>query len=221
VTWRDPISNREAEDLFQAAIHEERNRREKEEGHRLLYVAMTRAEHHLVLSFSGKKQNWASVLVASLHLNLKEPCDEMQTHTAPDGREWKLRLLVTEKPPEVSTAQRAAAELIGYIAYLPQPTVSEQQDTGATVTALAAFANCPRKYFLGSYLGFSRIGLEACPSREAGHQTLSAGEFGAQVHALLAGSSVPNPDPDALRLSAVFHQSPLGRRAARALARGA
>ena len=44
----------------------------------------------------------------------------------------------------------------------------------------------------------------------------SAGEFGTQVHALLAGNPPPVPDPAALRLAEVFRQSPLGRRAARA-----
>src|SRR5947208_11190852 len=36
VTWRDPFTNKEAEDMVQTAIHEERQIREKEEGHRLL-----------------------------------------------------------------------------------------------------------------------------------------------------------------------------------------
>jgi CRISPR/Cas system-associated exonuclease Cas4 (RecB family) len=41
---------------------------------------------------------------------------------------------------------------------------------------------------------------------------LSAGDFGSQVHALLAGVMVPNPDPEAERLAAVFRKSELGRR---------
>ena len=48
---------------------QELKQREKEEGNRLLYVAMTRAEEHLVLSFStnGKKpQNWAAIVADRL-----------------------------------------------------------------------------------------------------------------------------------------------------------
>jgi CRISPR/Cas system-associated exonuclease Cas4 (RecB family) len=45
---------------------------------------------------------------------------------------------------------------------------------------------------------------------------LPAGEFGTQVHVLLAGGAVAQPDSEALRLAEVFRQSPLGRRVARA-----
>ena len=54
--WRNPAVREEKDDLFQHEIRQERARRENEESHRLLYVAMTRAEQHLVLSFSGNAQ---------------------------------------------------------------------------------------------------------------------------------------------------------------------
>ena len=38
--------------------------------------------------------------------------------------------------------------------WLDAPPVTEQQDSNATVTALAEFARCPRRYYLGHYLGF-------------------------------------------------------------------
>src|ERR1039458_1106766 len=55
--WHHPLGRDDKDDAFQHAIRQELKQREKEEGHRLLYVAMTRAEEHLVLSFStnGKK----------------------------------------------------------------------------------------------------------------------------------------------------------------------
>ena len=50
--------------VYRHAIREERKKREDEESSRLLYVAMTRAEQHLALSFSGvagkKLENWAA-----------------------------------------------------------------------------------------------------------------------------------------------------------------
>ena len=53
--WRNPAKREDKSDRFQHAIHEERKVREEAESHRLLYVAMTRAEDHLVLSFSGPR----------------------------------------------------------------------------------------------------------------------------------------------------------------------
>ena len=57
----------------------ERKQREAEESHRLLYVAMTRAEQHLVLSFSGQRPgNWAKVVVeASAAIDLDGARDEV------------------------------------------------------------------------------------------------------------------------------------------------
>ena len=68
--WHHPLCrDDDKDDAFQHAIRQELKQREKEEGNRLLYVAMTRAEEHLVLSFStnGKKpQNWAAVVAERL-----------------------------------------------------------------------------------------------------------------------------------------------------------
>jgi ATP-dependent helicase/nuclease subunit A len=91
-------------------------------------------------------------------------------------------------------------------------TPTEQHDSNATVTALATFALCPRKYYLSQYLG--REGRPS-PGRTAAEGP-SASEFGTQVHALLAGQTIPEPDPEAVRLAEGFHRTALGRRAARA-----
>ena len=67
--WHHPLCRDDKDDAFQHAIRQELKQREKEEGNRLLYVAMTRAEEHLVLSFStnGKKpQNWAAIVAERL-----------------------------------------------------------------------------------------------------------------------------------------------------------
>jgi CRISPR/Cas system-associated exonuclease Cas4 (RecB family) len=45
---------------------------------------------------------------------------------------------------------------------------------------------------------------------------LPASEFGLQAHALLAGTPVPNPHPEAQRLAERFRSSAIGRSAARA-----
>jgi ATP-dependent exoDNAse (exonuclease V) beta subunit len=214
--WRNPARREDEEDLFQHEIRQERADRENQESHRLLYVAMTRAEQHLVLSFSGKQiKEWARLVVDKLHLPLDTCRDELLTRTAPDGKEWNLRLLVTDRMPELPVGQALRPiEPENNVELVSPPEVTEQQNSNATVTELVAFANCPREYYLGHYLGFEDRPRKLAEAEEVGG--LSAGELGTQVHALLAANPVPEPDEEALRLAGVFRQSPLGRRVERA-----
>jgi ATP-dependent helicase/nuclease subunit A len=221
--WRNPISKEDKDDLFQHSIRKERKTREDQESHRLLFVAMTRAEQHLVLSFSraGKPVEWAKLVVDRLGLKFpesfdKDTCNEELPLIAPNGAKWLLRAFATGCDPELRRAP-AAAESCGVAPgarFLKRPIAGEQQDTNATVTALTAFANCPRQYYLRHYLGFER-GLREIEDA-SGSADLSAAELGTQVHALLAGNPVANPAPEAVRLAEIFRQSALGRRAARA-----
>jgi len=67
---------------------------------------MTRAEQQLVLSFSGKQpKEWARLVADKLNLPLDTNRDELLTRTAPDGKPWKLRLLVTDRTPELPVRQ--------------------------------------------------------------------------------------------------------------------
>ena len=213
--WRNPVVRDEKDDLFQHKIREERTRRENEESHRLLYVAMTRAEQQLVLSFSGKPKEWANLVADKLNLPLDTNRDEVLTRTAPDGKEWNLRLLVTDRLPEQIVGQALRpVKLEDNVELLSPPEVTEQQNSNATVTDLAAFANCPRQYYLEHYLGIEGRPRKLAEAEEVGG--LSAGELGTHVHDLLAGKPVAEPDEEALRLAEVFRQSALGRRVERA-----
>ena len=230
--WRNPASGRDAngakDDLFQHALRHEWSRREAEESSRLLYVAMTRAERHLVLSFSAtgrKPANWDKLVIERLALDPSAPRDEVVEYQTPDGQPWKARVRIVQAVPEEAAAElparpRAPREESAVLE-VSLPVAAEQQDSNATVTDLSLFASCPRKYYLSRYLGFEgrpRTTGEAAPDGGASGKPagLSAGEFGTQVHALLAGNAVPDPVPEALRLVEVFNQSPLARRAARA-----
>jgi CRISPR/Cas system-associated exonuclease Cas4 (RecB family) len=138
-----------------------------------------------------------------------------------DRGDWKLRVLVTGRGTE-SVVQGHALHSAGHgpapqVLQLARPHVDGQHDGAATVTALSTFSVCPRKYFLGGYLGFGHAAPEPVDRDEDG--SISAAELGSQVHALLADLPVENPDPEATRLAAVFRQSPLGRRAAQAARR--
>ena len=222
--WRNPASGKDKDDLYQHALRQEWGRREEEESSRLLYVAMTRAEQHLVLSFSAtgrKPANWDKLVTERLALDLSAPRDQLAVYHTPDGQPWKARVRIVGQaswpvPLPSQTVARPHHETPAIEVALP--SVSEQQDSNATVTALSLFASCPRKYYLSRYLGFEGGPRKPADSALACGEPagLSAGEFGTQVHALLAGNAVPEPDPEALRLAEVFRQSPLGRRAARA-----
>jgi ATP-dependent exoDNAse (exonuclease V) beta subunit len=230
--WRNPAAKgkgraEEKDDRFQHAIREERARRERDEANRLLYVAMTRAGQRLVLtlSSSGKKlANWAARVADSLHLDVTAPGDQVVERATPYGSPWPLRVLVADRAPETGRFLAVAAQGEGLrndpeIEWLPRPEVTEQEDGNATVTALAEFSKCPRRYFLGRYLGFAGRERQR-PKPDETIRELPADEFGTLVHELLAGKepalTIAAPDPEALRLASVFRAGPLGRRLAHA-----
>src|SRR5206468_950987 len=130
----------------------------------------------------------------------------------------KARVRVVREAPDLLTRPSEIQAAQASILELAPPVVTGQYDGNGTVTAISAFAACPRKYYLGHYLGFDgRIRKAADLEVEDDKPVdLSAGEFGTQVHALLAGSPVADPAPEAQKLAAVFRQSALGRRAAQA-----
>src|SRR5713101_5161440 len=76
VRWRNPVTGHSAKDSLYEEIAEELGAREEAESNRLLYVAMTRAEEHLVLSCSGKLSNWAAYLEPNWGLDLQSTREE-------------------------------------------------------------------------------------------------------------------------------------------------
>ena len=229
--WRNPVTGKDKDDVFQHLLRQEWKQREEQESSRLLYVAMTRAEHHLVLSFTTtnrKPANWDKLVTERLALDPAQPRDELVTYHTKEGLPWTARVRVVLEAPELVavtdvfaaslTRPKQTAEPIPILEVAP-PTVTGQQDGNATVTAISTFAACPRKYYLGRYLGFDgRVRKQSdLDVEEDKPRDLTAGEFGTHVHTLLAGGSVPDPTPEALRLAGVFTQSALGRRAAKAM----
>jgi len=218
--WRNPAKTEDKNDVYAHAIGEERKEREKQESSRLFYVAMTRAEQHLVLSFSGqsgkKLLNWAADLTNALNLDTETGRDEVLSNAAPDGKNWKLHVRAMADPPVAADGRASVRveQLERPVEWLAPAHVDGQQDGNATVTAVACFAVCPRQYYLRHYLGFA--GRQTTPTEDGGN-ALTASELGIQVHALLAGIPVPNAAPEAVRLAKVFSQSALGRRVEKAV----
>jgi ATP-dependent helicase/nuclease subunit A len=180
--WRD------GDDLFQHTIRDERKGREEQESNRLLYVAMTRAEEHLVLSFSGERlQHWAKLVKEVLALDL-DPRDDIEDR---DG--FRLRVHVAETAPPL--VDRIAVEApVSECELLPHPVLTAQYDSGVSVTRVVRH----------SPLAGSR-------SIDPAH----AAELGTEVHELLAGFRT-EACPDAVRLADVFRRSSLAQRALRA-----
>src|SRR5207249_1134183 len=113
-------------DLFLHALKEEWKQRDEAEASRLLYVAMTRAEKHLVLSFSAsekKPANWARVVAEKLVIDPAVPRDEVVD---------RIRVLVVHHAPEIIERPRTA-DALAMPELMARPVVNEQQDTNATV----------------------------------------------------------------------------------------
>ena len=217
------------DDLFQHAIREERKQREEEESHRLLYVAMTRAEQHLVLSFSATGRKPAELGQArgrdAWRIDPRHAARRGgRLIRAPDGKEWKAAAAGDAGSRRSCWRVRARpGGTVAILQILPPPAVSGQHDTNATVTAL-----CPRSprargsIIWARYLGFEGRVRTAWRSHAEEDGRALRRRFGI-AGARAAGRQSPCPDPDSgsRRLADVFRQSPLGRRAARATARGA
>lgn len=208
VKWRDPGNSYKGhEDSWARANGKEVKRREDDEANRLFYVAMTRAEEHLILSYTvsekRKPQNWAALVDAFF----------ATPRTAErDGFEASV-LMTDADPPQltnVSGAQAAAAEA----EVIPRPAAGAADETVVNVTSVAAFRACPRKYFLQRYLGWSPVARRALSAREEhDDKGRSAADLGTEVHAVLAGEPGARSD-EASALAEVFRRGELGRRAA-------
>jgi ATP-dependent exoDNAse (exonuclease V) beta subunit len=198
--------------------------RETHEEHRLLYVAMTRAEEHLILSYScrkGKPQNWAGIVDEYFRLAEVTPAPEPRRESC-NG--FDASILVSDSDPPHLPHPRA--EVAGTdIQLVAPPVIDDQHETTATVTSLAAFGVCPRKYYIQHSLGWSsgrfrRFDPDAFSDDLADDGTaddsLSASRTGSAVHEILAGVTSADSPPEARQLAEVFLKSPLGLRAAAA-----
>jgi ATP-dependent exoDNAse (exonuclease V) beta subunit len=201
--WRDSSKKRPGtydslKDSWAEANSELVKARENEEANRLLYVAMTRAEDHLILTYArGERapQHWARMV---------------ESFVAERNSAAISVVAADSDPPAV--AAFGGAESVLQIEAISRGTDADSEETAVNVTSLAVFANCPRKYFLQRYLGWPGApsgGFEADDEEET---EISASDLGTAVHAVLAGKPGPHP-VEAQQLANVFFRSELGRRA--------
>ena len=184
--WRNPVTGHGVPSRVHTLIQDQQKALDKAEENRLLYVAMTRAEDRLILSYTVRQRSssWQKIAEASV-----------------------AEVTSSDELPEIPVQPALHQEVPSRDVVLPMIVPTGQYDSTVSVTSVAIFDACPRKYYLGRYLG-----LEPEPDPEV--QGSGAIELGLQVHRALAGEQVDSPE--ALRLRSRFEESPLGKRAARA-----
>ena len=223
LTWKDPAGKTKAglDDSWQLRNADLVEDRDKREANRLLYVAMTRAEEHLILSYSqtrGRTSPWIKLLDQFFKLDGRAPSDQpaIETVASLSGEPFDVSILVTEADPPPLRIDAIDPAKSGEVLTVPRPVVGDQHDSTVNVTSLAVFADCPRKYYLGRYIGwngrFPRFDPEELPADADTDDDLSAADLGSLVHEILAGKPGSYP-PDAQRLANVFLESNLGQRA--------
>ena len=122
-----------------------------------------------------------------LNLDLAGPGEEIVTITAPGGERAAVRVRRAAAPPE-RPAPRERRETAAATRPLRRPTLTGQHDSQATVTSIALYAECPRRYYLSRYLGFEPAPRGA--GETDGASQPGASESGRQVHAILSGATV-------------------------------
>jgi ATP-dependent exoDNAse (exonuclease V) beta subunit len=205
VKWRDPTTNDGLSDCVREANKRIENGARLAEENRLLYVGMTRAMEHLVLSWTSvrRARESSATLIAAAFSDEAAGIYVTNVDQAPEPVERDLALAEADVVVTVDAAKPG-----------------DLHDSAISVTDISRFLESPRDYYLQRYLR-----REAKPRRlmdleegdiEDDHSVLDASELGMEVHALLAGAKVDSPSEEALALAGVFQRSELGRQATQA-----
>ncbi len=222
--WRQPFQSGPNSDAAYSQTSADLAQREGAEAERLLYVAMTRAEEHLILSMSfgalPQNRGWCAAVLAGLGIDAKEDASgELEERMAGD-----LRLLYRKTTGAISgRAESRAVPDLSEPEVLSPRRPEAQADYTATVTSIVLFADCPRKYFLSRYLGLGADGAaplqsddpQAGDARRKRRDDIDPSELGRQVHEHLAGD-LADPSPEVRAMAGKFWSHALGIRAIRA-----
>ena len=214
VRWRNPGTNLGEGDTYWHANRADSQASQDAEENRLLYVGMTRAREHLVLSWSstGRERGSAPRLI-SAQLGIAA--------TAATNAVLKVngvRVFTTDVPPEGVSPEEAGKSAQPDVFVQP---ISEANaaDSSASVTDISRFLECPRRYYLSRYLRWDTQPVRLAEFNDDPQEPprdIAASELGRQVHAILAGQTLENVSPGAAELADRFLVSSLGKRAARA-----
>ena len=223
--WAPEGSGDAEDDPAYSAIKEKNDRREKDESDRLLYVAMTRAEEHLVMSasFAGRvvARGWSKHLRDQLGVNFKETTNSPQVH---ERKGLPILSLVADELPSLGgpVAVDSPATAPSQVLSIAPAESADQADSAAAATSIALFAECPRRYYLSRYLSLpSDLGASESFAVEEGdfepETDMAATDLGQRVHEILGGEpAAADESQEVLDLVRRFEQSDLGRRAQQA-----
>lgn len=195
--WVLPGTDGGQGDRIHKTITTEESEADALEADRLLYVALTRAEQHVLVSWTRSERpasKWPMKLERAW--NLTPPAQPNQPEI-----QGSMRVTFQAGPPpgmpreEMPVAAMAAVENLAPLAAasIALPVLS--------ATALSRFPDCPRRFYYSQVLGWS-------PLRGG---TGGQAEFGSEVHALLAGSDEEPPSPRAEEILLAFQESELAR----------
>jgi ATP-dependent helicase/nuclease subunit A len=128
--WRNPASGKGQSDPAHAAAIAELKQKEEAEENRLLYVAMTRAQDHLFLTYAerGRASGWQKLAETAVP-----------------------RMIAADKTPDPPELPAPAALEAPVERLLDPPVVTGQFDSSASITSVVQFDACPRKYYLGLF----------------------------------------------------------------------
>ncbi len=224
VKWRSPIGGKPCGDPAHSAVEQQMRSRDSAETDRLFYVAATRAEQHLLFScsFSGtpKNQGFCELLFEPLGIDHKVATNDRQTVR---DTEFGFSLLRVNQPAPAAVSVESNSAPSVAVRLTPRGEFA-QQDSSATVSSVALFGQCPRKYYLSRYLGLESTATPTIAVADPSEPPIAierdrtdATSFGQTVHEYLAGLVADaNASPLVRRLAAGFHDHELGVRASRA-----
>ena len=191
--WRTAGSKNGESDSWHLANKTDIEQREKDEANRLLYVAMTRAEQHLILSYTVAKRRPQFIKTIeeesglSVRTLIGDP--ELAEFDAPQSWQQEMKTV-------------------------PAPVPESRRDSAVNVTSLTAFADCPRRYYIERYIGWNTRPKRSFDAEDLpGEAETSAAELGSQVHEILAGKADPRHSEEARILAGVFSASDIGQQA--------
>ena len=212
VRWLAPLGDEPIGDYAMIATAKDRAAAAAQESHRLLYVALTRAQEHVVVSASfgekPQKREWARRFGAALSIDVGD-----QTLGVTEVSAGGTHVRVTRTAPGPTLVERpSTAEPDARLRVLEPLAESRGAASEAAATAIVRFAECPRRYWLeqAGHKPDVSVASQAAPS--AGErQQMPATELGQQVHAVLAGEKT-EASSLAVELADRFRGSRLGQR---------